>query len=212
MPAVHRGLRLLVADDHPPFVEGIVRVLPECCGAEIVAVCSDGAQALREIERVVPDVALIDLRMPGIDGRQVLRAARGRRLATRIMLCSASLEPQIVHASLRDGAAGYLAKTASWDEICEALLTVARGEVWVSPSLQPGLNQQLGLAATRPLSDREREVIALAADGLTDDQIAQRLLISRETVRTNLKRSSAKLGVTGRTALVAKAIRQGLLG
>lgn len=89
---------------------------------------------------------------------------------------------------------------------------MARGEVWVSPSLQPELNQQLGLAASRPLSDRERQVIALAADGLTDDQIAQRLHVSRETVRTNLRRSSAKLGVTGRTALVAKAIRQGLLG
>ncbi|MCP9491054.1 MAG: response regulator transcription factor [Solirubrobacteraceae bacterium MAG38_C4-C5] len=191
-------------------MEGIIRVVPERCGAIVVAVCSDGDQALREIEHLQPDVAMLDLRMPGLDGRQVLRAVNERGLTTRILLCSASLEPPLVHAALGEGATGYLAKTASWDEICGAVLAVARGQIWLSPSLQAGLNRQVGLR-NRPLSDRERQVITLAADGLTDDQIARRLFVSRETVRTNLKRSSNKLGVSGRTALVATAIRQGLL-
>lgn len=201
---------VIVADDHPPFVDGVARVLPERCAATIVACCSDGRAALEAIRRHTPDIALLDLRMPELGGRGVLAEVVRLKLATRVIVCSAHGEPAVVRALLEDGARGYLSKTAAWEEICIAVQTVAGGGSWVSPELQAGLNGELSSPFRAP-SERELEVIALAALGLTDAQIGERMYISRETVRTNLKRCSEKLGVSGRAALVATALRLGLL-
>jgi two-component system, NarL family, nitrate/nitrite response regulator NarL len=201
---------LIVADDHPPFVDGVARVLPERCSATILARCADGRAALDAILAHAPDIALLDLRMPMLGGRAVLGEVVRLRLATRVIVCSAHGEPAVVRAVLEDGARGYLDKTASWDEICVAVQSVARGGTWVSPQLQAGLNGELASPQRAP-SERELEVIRLAALGLTDLQIADRMYISRETVRTNLKRCSEKLGVSGRATLVAAALRRGLI-
>lgn len=201
---------LVLADDHPAFVEGLARVLPERIRASVVACCTDGRAALAAIHRHAPTIAVLDLRMPLMDGRAVLGEVVRMRLATRVLICSAHGEPALVRAVLGDGAAGYLAKTASWDEITTAVRRVAGGEVWVSPVLQGGLNAEL-VNPQRPPSVRELEVLGLAALGMTDREIAERMFVSPETVRTNLKRCSDKLGVAGRAALVATAIRQGML-
>jgi two-component system nitrate/nitrite response regulator NarL len=201
---------LVIADDHPAFVEGLGRVLSERLGASVVARCDDGRAALAAIHRHLPDVAVLDLRMPLFDGRAVLGEVVRLRLATRVLICSAHGEPALLRAVLGDGAAGYLAKTASWDEIATAVRRVAGGGVWVSPELQSGLNAELVNPRRQP-SQREIEVLGLAALGLTDGEIAERMFVSRETVRTNLKRCSDKLGVSGRAALVATALRQGML-
>lgn len=203
-------VRIVVADDHPAFVDGLARTLPELCAVEIVARCSDGRAAFDAILEHEPDIALLDLRMPGLSGRAVIQEVTRRKLRTQTVVCSAQTEAPIVHALLEEGARGYITKTSSWGDICSAVQTVAAGGVWVSPELQAGLHDQLA-TPQRPPSERELEVLSRAAEGLTDAQIAGRMYISRETVRTNLKRCSEKLGVSGRTALVAKALRQGLL-
>jgi DNA-binding NarL/FixJ family response regulator len=115
-----------------------------------------------------------------------------------------------VRAVLEEGACGYLAKESSWKEVLAAVLAVAGGSTEVSPQLQAGLHGQLAKSRRAP-SVRELEVLRHASRGLTDAQIAARMYISRETVRTNLKRSSEKLGVSGRTALVATALREDLI-
>lgn len=201
---------LVVADDHPAFADGLARVLPERCDVRIVASCGDGRAALAAILEHRPHVALLDLRMPSLDGRAVLGEIVRAGLPTRVLVCSAHGEPTIVRALLQDGARGYLAKTASWEEIANAVRTVADGGVWVSPTLQAGLNDEL-CDPRRASSERELEVLELGAQGLTDVEIGARMYISRETVRTNLKRCAEKLGVSGRTALVATALRRGLL-
>lgn len=210
MGGIRRRPTVLVADDHPAIVEGLVSALPQRCGADVVGACVDGQQALEGIERLRPDVAMLDLRMPGLDGLQVLRAVVERRLATRVLVCSNNLEPRIVLATMQAGAAGYLPKEASWEEIRQAIDAAVAGATWVSPRLQSELHAQLGAQHT-PLSRRELEILALAAEGLTNEQIAARLFIGSETVRTNFKRIGGKLGVSRRPAMVATAMRQGLL-
>jgi len=200
---------LVIADDHPAFVDGVVHGL-ERRGVRVLARCHDGEAALAAILRHRPAVALLDLRMPGLGGREVLVEVVRRKLATRVIVCSEQQAPAVVRALLGDGACGYLSKTTSCAAIADAVRAVAGGEVCVSAELQDGLNGQLA-GPPRTLSPREREVLTLAAEGLTDQQIAARMYISRETVRTNLKRCSDKLGVSGRAALVATALRQGQL-
>lgn len=202
-------MTLVVADDHPLFVAGISRIT-EHAPIDVVAAYNDGRAALEAILELQPDVALLDLRMPELDGRQVLLETRHRQLPTAVLLCSAFEHPAVVQDLLQAGACGFVSKRADWNEIAEAVLEAARGEVYLAPTVQRSLAARLAVGR-RPLSERERSVIALAAEGLTDIEIARQLIISQETVRTNLKRSAEKLQVRGRTAIVARALRDGYL-
>jgi DNA-binding NarL/FixJ family response regulator len=201
---------LVVADDHLPFLEGLARVLPELTGVRIVACCADGRAALAAITEHRPGVALLDLRMPLLGGREVLTEVIRRKLPTGVIVCSEHCAPSIIRAVLEEGARGYLCKDSGWDEIVAAVRAVAAGRAWVSPKLQAGLHDELSNPRRIP-SVRELEVLVHASLGLTDSKVAERMHISRETVRTNLKRCSEKLGVSGRTALVAEALRRGMI-
>ena len=200
---------LVVADDHPLYVAGVAR-LADRCGVRVLACCADGRSALEAIVAHDPDIALLDLRMPGLDGREVLGEVRRRKLRARVLMCSAHAEPAIVHALIRDGARGFVTKTAPLSELCAAVRRVAVGGVYLSPELQARFNDQVARGLRAP-SQRELEVIRHVADGLTDREIGLRMHISHETVRTNLKRLQEKLGVSGRAALAATAVRRGLI-
>ncbi len=201
---------MVVADDHPPFVDVIAERISQRCGVRVVARCADGESALTAIRRHQPAIALLDLRMPRLDGRGVLAEVVRLKLPTSVLVYTAHSEPALVRAVLEDGARGYLTKGCSWDELFAAVRDVAAGRVWVSPRLRPALIDELA-ARRRVPSPRELEVLRHASRGLTDAQIAEAMYISPETVRTNFKRSSEKLGVSGRTALVAEALRRGLI-
>lgn len=203
-------VRLVVADDHPMIVEGLARLLPDRDDVVIVARCSDGRAALAAIRAHRPDVALVDLYMPLLNGREVLNEVVRLKLPTAIVMLSAHAEPPIVRAVLEEGARGYLDKRSEWQDIVAAVPIAAAGEVVVSPSLQADLNAQISSPVRMP-SVRELKVLEHASFGLTDAQIGGLMYISRETVRTNLKRCSEKLGVSGRTALVATALRKKFL-
>jgi two-component system, NarL family, nitrate/nitrite response regulator NarL len=200
---------LVVADDHPAYVAGLARVL-ERCRVRLVACCTDGRAALDAIVEHRPDVALLDLRMPLLSGREVLGEVRRLKLPTRVLICSAHTEPPTVHALIEDGARGYIGKTAPISELCAAVRKVAAGGMWLSPELQAGFNDHVASGRRMP-SERELEAIRLVAKGLTDREIGLRMHVSHETVRTNLKRSQEKLGVSGRAALAATAVRRGLI-
>jgi two-component system nitrate/nitrite response regulator NarL len=204
------GPSVVIADDHPATAEGLARGLSERCGIPVVACCVDGSAALAAIREHRPAVALLDLQMPQPDGHAVLNEVVRLKLPTRVVICSMFYDPALVRTLLDHGARGYLAKTSTAEEVAAAVRRVVNGSVVVSPNLQQGLNDELA-SPRRSLSPRERQVLTLASHGLKDREIAGELYISRETVRTLLKRCSEKLGVQGRTALVAKAIRLGLL-
>jgi two-component system, NarL family, nitrate/nitrite response regulator NarL len=207
-------IRVYLADDHPLFLEGIVRAVRERPCLELVGSATNGGEALEELRRLAPDVAVLDVRMGGLDGREVLAAARRDGLKTRVLFLSAYLEDDLVYGTLAAGAAGYLSKEMDRDAILDAVAAVARGEVVLSPEVQTGMVREIQRreTVTRPrLSSRELEVLALAADGSSTPEIAGRLHLSAATVKTHLQSVYDKLGVTDRTSAAVVALRRGLL-
>lgn len=205
---------MLVADDHPLFREAVVRTVKDRPELELVAEAVDGTEALDAIRELAPDVAVLDLKMPRLDGLQVLNAVQRDGLPTRVLLLSAFLDGALAFEAVAAGAAAYLSKEADRRRIAEAIAAVARGETVLDPEIQGGLAAEIRLrgAKERPaLSDREREVLRHIADGRSAPQIAELLFLSTGTVKSHLQSLYEKLGVSDRAAAVAEAMRRGLL-
>jgi two-component system nitrate/nitrite response regulator NarL len=208
-------VRIVVADDHPLFREGIERAVRERPDLELVGSAGDGREALAAIRELAPAVAVLDLRLPGLDGLQILNAVTRDDLPTRVLFLSASGDPELVYRAVQGGAAGYFRKEADRQAILDAIAAVARGRTVVDPELQAGVFDQIRLRGSgedRPiLTSREREVLTLMAEGLSGPQIAERLIVAVPTVKTHQARLYEKLGVSERAAAVAEAMRRGLL-
>jgi two-component system nitrate/nitrite response regulator NarL len=202
-------IRVYLADDQPLFVHGVARAVREREDFELVGATTSEAQAVLDLRRLEPDVAVIEVR----GARQILEVARRNGLATRIVVLTADLESGLVYETLAAGAAGYLSKESDREAVLDAVAAAARGEVVLSPSVQTGLVRELRRreAHAPALTEREREVLALAAEGVTTPEIAARLELSAATVKTHLHKAYEKLGVTDRAAAVALALRRGLL-
>ncbi|CDO90865.1 two-component system response regulator [Mycobacterium triplex] len=212
--AMPEKVRVVVGDDHPLFREGVVRALALSGEVNVVGEADDGTQALELIKEHRPDVALLDFRMPGMDGAQVAAAVRSNELPTRVLLLSAHDEAAIVYQALQQGAAGFLLKDSTRTEIVKAVLDCASGNDVVAPSLAGGLAAQIRQRAepSAPvLSAREREVLNRIARGQSIPAIAGELFVAPSTVKTHVQRLYEKLGVSDRAAAVAEAMRQGLL-
>jgi two-component system, NarL family, nitrate/nitrite response regulator NarL len=207
-------VRVLVADDHPVFREGIVRALAANPRASVVAETGDGRSALEAIASELPDVALLDYRLPGLDGIEIVRAVVRDGLSTRVLMLSAHDESSVVYDALQAGAAGYLLKEASRDEIVAAVLAVARGESVLPAEVGAGLVGEIRLRSpseTLVLTQREREIMRLIANGKSFPEIASALFIGVTTVKTHAQHVYEKLGVSDRAAAVAEAMRRHLI-
>jgi two-component system, NarL family, nitrate/nitrite response regulator NarL len=208
-------VRVLVADDHPIYREGIVRAVKERPDLELVGEAGDGRAALEEIRRLIPDVAVLDIRMPGLDGTQVLGAIRRDGIDARVLFLSAFMEPELAYSTVAAGARGYLSKESSRQEICDAIAAVARGGTAFAPEVQEGLQsavRQRGRTDSVPaLTDREHQVLRLIAEGMTAPQIGEEIQLGTATVKTHLHTLYEKLGVSDRAAAVAEGMRRGLL-
>jgi two-component system nitrate/nitrite response regulator NarL len=205
---------VFVADDHPVFRDGLVRALRSRPEFEIVGEAGDGRAALSEIQRLRPSVALLDVKMPGLDGLQIAQALQRDEVPTRVVLVSAHAPSELIYRAISLGASAYLSKESSRDEICDTVAAVARGGTRLTPEVQGELVRQIQAHAVdnRPaLSPREREVLAFIAEGLSGPDIARRLHLSPATVKTHLQTLYEKLGVSDRAAAVARAMRLGLL-
>jgi two-component system, NarL family, nitrate/nitrite response regulator NarL len=208
-------VRVLVADDHPIYREGIVRAVKERPDLELVGEAEDGRQALDEIKRTGPDVALLDIRMPGLEGPQVLNALHRDGLKTKVIFLSAFMESELAYETVAAGARGYLSKESAREEICDAIAAVARGGTALAPEAQAGLAaevQERERTAGEPqLTPREREVLQLISEGLSSPEIGKRIHLSPTTVKSHLHNLYEKLGVSDRAAAVAEAMRRGML-
>lgn len=207
-------VRVLVADDHPVFREGVVRALEANPGTEVVGEAADGRTALDEIAAKLPDVALLDYKLPQFDGIAIIRAITRDRLPTRALLLSAHNESSLVYEALQAGAAGYLPKEASREEIVEAVVAIARGEPVLPPTVAAGLVGEIRLRSSLnapALTDREREILVMIADGKSFPEIAATLFLSVTTVKTHVQHVYEKLGVSDRAAAVAEALRKHLI-
>jgi len=207
-------VRVVVGDDHPMFRDGVVRALISSGQIEVVAEAEDGRTALDAIREHSPQVALLDYRMPGMDGAEVAAAVVRDELPTRVLLVSAHDEAEIVYRALQEGAAGFLPKESSRTELVNAVLDCAKGRDVVAPRLAAGLAGEIRRRAepdAPALSPREREVLKLIAAGSSIPAIAKQLYLAPSTVKTHVQRLYEKLGVSDRAAAVAEAMRRKLL-
>ncbi|HZA12650.1 response regulator transcription factor [Mycobacterium sp.] len=209
-----KKVRVVVGDDHPLFRDGVVRALASSGEVDVVAEADDGVGALELIKQHQPDVALLDYRMPGMDGAQVAAAVKRDELPTRVLLVSAHDESAIVYHALSEGAAGFLPKESTRSEIVNAVLNCAKGRDVLSPGLAAGLAGEIRRRAEPAgpvLSPREREVLNLIARGLSIPAMAAELYLAPSTIKTHVQRLYEKLGVGDRAAAVAEAMRRRLL-
>ena len=205
-------MRVLVADDHQLMREGTAALLGADDRVEVVGLARDGREALALAERRAPDVVLLDLNMPEVDGLEACARLREGGGPEVLMLTVSDEEPDL-YAALRVGAAGYLTKDVPPAELIEAVLAVARGEPRIAPSMASRMLADLGRGAAPPedpletLTDREREVLALIAEGLRNREIADRLVISEPTVKTHVRHVLEKLRIRNRAEAAAFAAR-----
>ncbi len=207
-------VRVVVGDDHPMFREGVVRALVSSGEIEVVAEAEDGLESLELIRTHRPQVALLDYRMPGMDGAEVAAAVIRDELPTRVLLVSAHDESAIVYKALQEGAAGFLPKESSRSELVSAVLKCAKGKDVLSPDLAAGLASEIrrrNEPDVPALSPREREVLTMIAAGSSIPTMAKELFLAPSTVKTHVQRLYEKLGVSDRGAAVAEAMRRRLL-
>jgi two-component system nitrate/nitrite response regulator NarL len=210
----HARVRVVVADDHPLFREAVVRAVKERPDLELVGEAADGRAALESIRELRPDVALLDVKMPGLDGLRVLNAVQRDGLPTRVVLLSAFVDGATAFEAVAGGAAAVLSKDADRRRITDTVAAVSRGATVLDPELQAGLAQEIRLrgAKDRPgLSPREQEILGHIAEGHSAPEIARRLFLSPATVKSHMSALYEKLGVSDRAAAVAEAMRRGLI-
>jgi DNA-binding NarL/FixJ family response regulator len=207
----------MVVDDHPIWRDAVARDLTEA-GFDVVAVVGDGAQALRVLGAVQPDVAVIDLQLPDVSGVEVTRGVRAACPGARVLILSASGEQQDVLDAVKAGAAGYIVKSAARAEFLDAVRRTAAGDAVFTPGLAGlVLGEFRRLASATPdkadtpqLTEREYEILRMVATGLSYRQIAERLVLSHRTVQNHVQNTLTKLHLHNRVQLVRYAIEHGL--
>jgi DNA-binding NarL/FixJ family response regulator len=206
------GIRVLLADDHPVVRTGLTGMLAGEAGLEIVGEAGSGEEAVAMARALRPDVILMDLRMPGGDGVTATRRIRAELPATAVLVLTTFDTDADILRAVEAGAAGYLLKDLPRADLAAAIRAAARGETVLAPAVAGRLLTRMrDGSAGEGLSRRETAVLGLAARGLTNAEIGRELFISEATVKTHLMRASAKLGVSGRTATVARAMQLGAL-
>ncbi len=205
------AIRLLIVDDHPVVRDGLRGMFAGDPQFEVVGEAADGAEAVVRAEALRPDVVLMDLRMPVVDGVTATAELVSRGLPARVLVLTTYETDSDVLPAIEAGATGYLLKDSPRAELFRAVRAAARGEAVLSPSVATRLMGQVRSPTHEPLSQRELEVLGLVARGSTNREAAVRLFISEATVKTHLLHIYAKLGVNDRAAAVAEAFERGLL-
>ncbi|MEV0402096.1 response regulator transcription factor [Actinoallomurus sp. NPDC050550] len=202
-------IRLLIVDDHPIVRDGLRGVFAGDPDFEVTGEASNGAEAIALAADA--DVVLMDLRMPEMGGVEAISRLRDTRPAVRVLVLTTFDTDSDVLPAIEAGATGYLLKDAPRDELVRAVRAAYRGESVLSPSVAGRLMGRVRAPSPGALSKREREVLALVADGTTNREVARRLFVSEATVKTHLLHIYDKLGVRDRAAAVGEAYKRGLL-
>jgi two-component system response regulator NreC len=214
-----RKIRILIADDHPVLRRGLRALIEEEPDMEVVGEAGNGLEAVQLAERLRPDVVIMDISMPELDGLEATRRIRERSPSTYILILTVHAHERYLFPVLKAGASGYVRKTAADEELIKAIRVVARGDVFLYPSATRMLLDDY-LAQVRAgreqdpyesLSEREREILRLLAEGHTNAEIAQKLNLSVKTVETYRTRIMEKLHLRTRAELVRYALRKGLI-
>ncbi|MFD9004639.1 response regulator [Streptomyces sp. NPDC059582] len=211
--------RVVVVDDQTVVREGIVMLLGLLPGIEVVGAAGDGDEAVKLVAELAPDVVLMDLRMPRCDGVEATRRIRSQYPGTQVVVLTTFADDDSLFPALRAGARGYLTKDAGGDEIVRAVHSVLSGEAGLAPSIQRRLLERLSEPEPVPaapteapdgLTAREIDVLALIAEGLSNQEIARRLHVSTATVKTHINNLFAKTGLKDRAQAVRYAYAKGV--
>ena len=212
-PVEQRPVRVMIVDDHAVVRSGLAAFLTAYDDLEFVGEASGGTEAVAKCRSFAPDVILMDLVMPGMDGAEATKLIRAECPHMQVIALTSYKEEELVQAALKAGAIGYLLKNVSADELAKAIQAAHLGR----PTLAPEAAQVLMKAATSPgqtdpdLTDRELEILQLMVDGLSNPQIATKLFVSRSTVKFHVSNVLMKLGASTRTEAVSMAIHGGLV-
>ncbi len=210
------SIRVILADDHALVRQGIRQFLEEAGDIEVVGEAANGEGALQLVAQLRPDIAVLDVQMPGMGGIEATRQIKERFPQVRVLILTAYEEDPYIFALLRAGAQGYILKTAEADDLVRAVRAVYRGESALSPQVTQKVVRQIQSGApagateqVEPLSEREIEILRLAAQGLTNKAIGRQLNLSERTVQGHLAHIYGKLSVTSRTEAVTEALKRG---
>lgn len=209
-------IRVIVADDHPVVRVGICDVLRREPDIKVVGEAINGLQAVKLVEELQPDVFILDVQMPGMNGVQVARHIRDFCPGVRVLVLSAFTSDDFVFGMLAEGVVGYLLKDDAVEDVVSAVRAVARAEMWLSPQVA---SRVVGRAVRQPssqpeaeqLTERELQVLRLMARGCSNEDIAESLCVTRRTVRFHVSNLFSKLEATSRVEVVVEGIRQGLI-
>lgn len=213
-------IRVLLADDHAVLRSGLRLLIEKQPGVEVVGEAGDGTEALAQVTALQPDLVLLDINMPGLDGLAALPRIRAVSPGSRVLMLTMHDDVSYLQEALRVGASGYVLKRAVDSELLMAIQAVMRGETYVHSAMTQKLLQKMDAdvapAASEPdpwatLSDRERDVLRLVALGYTNQEVADELFLSVKTVETYRARGMEKLGLQTRAQLVKSALKRGLL-
>jgi len=210
-------IRVVLADDHPIVRFGVCSALQREPGIKVVGEAADGSQALKFVESMQPDVFVLDVQMPEMDGLSVVREIRPRCPKLNIIVLSAYAYDRYVFRMLAEGVNGYLLKDDAVDYVVDAIRAVTRGQTWLSPQIADKVVQHMiegkSTACTHEeqLTEREREVLRLVVKGYSNQEAADLLLISERTVRFHVSNLLSKVGVSTRIELTSRAIQRGLV-
>lgn len=219
------AVKVFLVEDHELLRDGLRAALQKDGQFEVVGEAADGLTAVHKIVSADPDVVIMDIGLPGIDGIEATRQVREKRPGTRIIMLTSHDNDQEIFASLAAGANGYCLKDLGAERLKRAILSVSEGAAWLDPRIagkvltifskeavaQPGQPSAKEDELISPLSQRETEVLKLMVDGLSNKEIADRLVIGVSTVRTHVEHILEKLAVSGRTEAAVKAMRRGLI-
>lgn len=211
-------IRILLADDHDLFLEGLSELIRKVPDLELVGQARDGLQAMEQTAMMMPDVILMDMTMPRLNGIQATRQIHEKFPDVRVLVLSMHDNQEFIVESLRAGARGYILKDCASEELCRAIRCVVVGQYYLSPELLPvliedylRLLQSRKAEAESPLSSREQEILKLLVEGLSSKQIASQLSISKNTVDTHRRRILDKVGCNNLAELTRYALRDGIL-
>ena len=200
-------LKLLIADDHELMLEGVRLALAEAADMEVVGTTTSGSQVLPLVRQTSPDVVLLDLRMPGMDGLRCLEALRERHPAVKAVVLSGCEEPDVVEAAFRRGAAGFIVKRIDPADLAAVIRQIVDGNVYYPLEMRAPVAEVVDLGLTQ----RESDILKALADGLSNKQIARQFWLSEQTIKFHLTNIYRKLGVSSRTEAVRHAYENGLI-
>jgi DNA-binding NarL/FixJ family response regulator len=201
--------KCLAVDDHPTVRQGLALMFGPAEDVELVGTVETGEEALEAIERLRPEVVIMDVRLPGIDGISALRRIQQVAPEVRAVMFSAYGDKRLLSDAIAAGARGYVMKGSPPEDLLRAVRTVVGGKAFVDPSLSPTLLMTQGAEA--PLSEREREILQLLAEGYHTEEVARRIGLSAETVKSDMKRAIQKLEADTRVHAVAQALRRAII-